>query len=264
MAEQVYRQGNYLIIQDSVSSDVLYSKYATNVLIEPDGEDPDLFRFYYTINYQESTERREFHHADIADLVDLDVVAYTNTSFIEFYTQNTGPVYAASSGFVETVTGTPVDNTDPFNPIIIGVGDMLASVYDPTGLAVDVYDKANEIGITQSTGSIITPPTLTVTTDDYSPTGFSTANIIRQDINANRRQIRGFVAPPAGVNRIIRVFNINTSGWDISYMHNNAGSAVGNRLLMRDSGNKDSKPNEVASFWYDHISSAWRPYNRIG
>jgi len=145
-----------------------------------------------------------------------------------------------------------------------GGGDMLAATYDPTGQANDVYDYANALGITQITGTIITPATLTATTDDYSPTGFATCNMIRQDIDANNRQITGFVAPAAGISRIIRINNINTGGFDLRFQNNDAGSAVANRLLLRDDANKAIKPNETAIFWYDHTSSRWRAYNRIG
>jgi len=143
-------------------------------------------------------------------------------------------------------------------------GDMLKATYDPTNKQVDVYDKANEIGVEQITGTIITPPTLTATADDYNPTGFATTNMIRQDIDANQRQITGFPAPAAGVNRVIRINNINTGGFDLRLMHNNAGSLAANRILLRDDNDKDIKPNETGALWYDHTSLRWRAYTRVG
>lgn len=145
-----------------------------------------------------------------------------------------------------------------------GNGDMLASTYDSTGQANDVYDYANALGVTQITGTIITPSTLTATADNYQPFGFSTTNMIRQDIDANRRQISGFAAPSVGVNRVIRINNINTSGYDIQFLHNNSGSIAANRLLLRDDADKNLKPNETAAFWYDHTSIRYRAFNRIG
>jgi hypothetical protein len=144
-----------------------------------------------------------------------------------------------------------------------GVGDMLASIYDPSNLQLDVYDKANETGIEQITGSIITPPTLTVTTNDYNPAGFSTANMIRQNINANNRQLTGLLAPAVGVNRIVFINNINGSGQDLRLVHNSALSSAANRFLLRDGGGRSLKPNQTAAFWYDHISQRWRPLNRV-
>jgi len=112
--------------------------------------------------------------------------------------------------------------------------------------------------------NIITPATLVATANDYNPAGFATASMLRQDVDADKREITGFEAPPIGVNRIFGVSNINTSGFDIKYKHNNAGSVAGNRILLRDDADKDSKPNETALFWYDHTSLRWRPFNRIG
>ena len=113
-------------------------------------------------------------------------------------------------------------------------------------------------------GIIITPPTLTGNVNDYNPTGFSTCSIIRLDVDANNREITGFAAPAAGVNRIITVCNINAGMDDIKFKENDANSVAANRILLRDNADKAIKANETAIFWYDHTSARWRPYNRIG
>ena len=112
-------------------------------------------------------------------------------------------------------------------------------------------------------GNIITPAQLLADQDDYNPTGFSTCNMIRQDINGDR-VITGFVAPSAGVNRIFAINNLSTSD-RIKFKNNDSGSVAANRLLLRDNGpDKSLRENETAIFWYDHTSLRWRPYNRIG
>lgn len=112
-------------------------------------------------------------------------------------------------------------------------------------------------------GNIITPAQLLADQDDYNPTGFSTCQMIRQDINGDR-VITGFVAPPAGVDRIFAITNLSTSD-SIKFKNNDSSSAAANRLLLRDAGpDKSIKEQETAIFWYDHTSSRWRPYNRIG
>lgn len=149
------------------------------------------------------------------------------------------------------------------NETEVNLGDMLKSIYDPTGINADAFDYANAIGITQITDNIITPSTLNSDQDDYSPTGFSTCNMIRQQINGDR-VITGFEAPPVGVNRVFAINNLSTSS-NIKFKNNDSGSAAANRLLLRDDGpDKSIKENETAIFWYDHTSSRWRPYNRIG
>ena len=128
---------------------------------------------------------------------------------------------------------------------------------DVTGTGLNVLETAT------LDGNIITPAQLLADQDDYNPTGFSTCNMIRQDING-QRVITGFVAPAAGVNRIFAINNLSASS-NIKFKNNDPGSAAANRLLLRDnSPDKSIKENETAIFWYDHISSRWRPYNRIG
>lgn len=149
------------------------------------------------------------------------------------------------------------------NETEVTLGDMLKSIYDPTGIEADAFDYANAIGITQITDNIITPSTLNSDQDDYNPTGFSTCNMIRQQINGDRT-ITGFEAPPAGVNRIFAINNLSSSS-NIKFKNNDSSSSAANRLLLRDDGpDKSIKENETAVFWYDHTSSRYRPYNRIG
>ena len=133
-----------------------------------------------------------------------------------------------------------------------------------SGGAGGSVDRADLVGLEQITGPIITPPTLTGNVDDYNPTGFSTCNLIRQEINSNNRQITGFLAPAVGVNRIIYITNISGAGDDLKFMNNNAGSLVANRILLRDNGDKTIRPNETGAFYYDHIQDRWISFNRIG
>ena len=114
-----------------------------------------------------------------------------------------------------------------------------------------------------SGGPIITPPALTVDQDNYNPTGFSTCNMIRQDVSGNR-VITGFQAPPIGVNRVFAMNCISGSD-NIKFKNNDSGSSASNRILLRgNGGDKTIQENETAIFWYDHTSARYRPYNRIG
>ena len=128
----------------------------------------------------------------------------------------------------------------------------------------DVYDKANETGIEQIQGStILTPPSLSSDQDNYNPTGFSTANMLRLNPTSDI-EISGFLAPPAGVNRIISLNNITTNGKKIKLLHNDSGSLAANRILNRDENDRTLKANDGGSLWYDHTDSRWRSYTRIG
>lgn len=117
--------------------------------------------------------------------------------------------------------------------------------------------------VTLDGGNIITPAQLNSDQDNYNPSGFSNCNLIRQDINGDR-VITGFVAPPAGQNRIFGITNLSGSN-NIKFANNDSGSTAANRLLLRDNGpDKSIKENETALFYYDHTSNRWRVLNRVG
>jgi len=138
------------------------------------------------------------------------------------------------------------------------------AAYASISAAGGPVDRADLVGLEQITGPIITPPILTGNVNDYNPTGFSTCNLIRQEIDANNRQITGFLAPAVGVNRIIYITNISAAGDDLKFMHNSAGSIAANRILLRDNGDRTIRPNETAAFYYDHTQSRYISFNRIG
>jgi hypothetical protein len=130
-------------------------------------------------------------------------------------------------------------------------------------ILIESFDRANFTGINQITNGIITPAQLTANVNNYNPTGFDTCNLIYQDLDANNREITGFLAPAVGINRIIAINNISTL-YDLRFTHNDAASVTNNRLLMRDNMQKSIKPNETAIFFYDHNVNRWRTYNRVG
>lgn len=136
----------------------------------------------------------------------------------------------------------------------------LKSVYDPTNVNADAFDYENAIGITQITGAELSE-TLTGNTHDFNPTGFDTCNYLRLDMS-NDRELTGFIAPAAGIDRIIR--GVNVSDKKIKFQNNNSGSTAANRLLLKEYGDKDCKKGEPFAFKYDHISNRWRPFVRIG
>jgi hypothetical protein len=141
--------------------------------------------------------------------------------------------------------------------------DKVQTLQDKTGIVALTSDISQSQGFTIQ--GIITNPTLNANVDNWNPSGYSqTTDIIRVDINANNREIRGLISPNPGINRIVGITNINLTGNDIRFINNAATSLAPNRFLLRDNTQKSIKPNETALFWYDHTSQRWRPYNRIG
>jgi len=178
--------------------------------------------------------------------------------------------YALDDGTVKVAFGAPLNFR-----VTIGLqitNPMDATIYDPQSIMADVFNKANFTGLNQyNEQNIITPASLAADVNNYDPVDntvpsktFDTANLILQEVDSNNTDITGFVAPPSGVWRIIDVQNISAAGIDIRFQHNNGGSDPENRLLLRDNGNRSIRPNETASFFYDHNALRWRARNRIG
>jgi hypothetical protein len=147
-------------------------------------------------------------------------------------------------------------------------------VYNTTNKRVNIYDGSDwkQIALIEDIAAskghfiknIISPGTLSSDVDNWSPTGYDDeTDLIRINITSNR-DISGIVAPSPGVNRVLGVTNLNNSNDDIKFEHNDSGSLAANRFLLRDAADKTIKPNETAWFWYDHLSSRWRPFNRVG
>ena len=139
-------------------------------------------------------------------------------------------------------------------------GDMLKSVYDPTTISADCFDIGNHYGIEQIK-SIITA-NLTGDVDNWSPTGFATANMIRILPDADNWEISGLPAPASPISRIVHFSNTHPT-YDIKFMDDNS-SISANGILLRDSTDKSIQGNECASFWYDHLAGKWKVFNRVG
>jgi len=100
------------------------------------------------------------------------------------------------------------------------------------------------------------------TTPTITPTIHNVTNVYRVAPTAANHQISGILAPPSGVNRVIHISNVDTTD-DIEFMDDNS-SVAADGILLRDSANKKIKGNETASFWYDHVISRWKVFNRVG
>ena len=159
--------------------------------------------------------------------------------------------------------------SNPLNPV---TGQIYYNTINKSNLVWDgsTWIKivgAQELTISQGNlvKNVITVPTLTGNVNNWSPIGFDdSVDLIRVDVNANNRQITGLEAPSPGINKVVGIKNISTSGNDIRFAHNSNNSIAANRFLCRDNTRKSIKPNEIALWFYDHIVQRYTPFNRIG
>lgn len=103
---------------------------------------------------------------------------------------------------------------------------------------------------------IITPTALAGgNTDDYNPTGFATATLLRQDASS-ASVIRGILARKAGTR--LRIFNISAAN-NITLNHQDTGDlTAANRIICPNNANYVIRPNGMGLVFYDGTSSRWR------
>lgn len=105
----------------------------------------------------------------------------------------------------------------------------------------------------------LSPTALSANVNDYSPTGYSSASILRIAQNTQGWSITGLAAGGDGRYLIIE----NISSYNLTLLDQNTGSAAANRFLI--GFNYVIQPGQSAAFWYDVTSTAWslvgQPYN---
>lgn len=99
----------------------------------------------------------------------------------------------------------------------------------------------------------ISPAQLVANTNDWAPTGFSTASVIRLTTDASR-DLTGIAGGSDGR----RILLINVGTFPLIMKHESASSTAANRLLMRNGLDDDLAAGGAIQLWYDSTSSRWR------
>lgn len=113
-----------------------------------------------------------------------------------------------------------------------------------------------QLGGSGSSGaSVITPPMLTATANNYSPTGFADATVVRISGDDGIRMITGFVAGTDGEEK--NLANIGTHPLYLAPEH--SGSTAENRIAYHEE--VMIPPGGSCKILYDATSARWRPTN---
>ena len=155
-----------------------------------------------------------------------------------------------TSGLVGIITGTPTQELD-----VNGDTRLRAHLYD--------YDNTNgsqNAVLTRGTSGVqwrnptstITPSQITSDQDNYNPTGFDTARIIRISGDNGIRAITGFAAQDNGEEKLL----INVGSYTIYLPGEHPDATAANRFIS----GLDCMiyPREYVTIIYDGISSRWR------
>jgi hypothetical protein len=103
--------------------------------------------------------------------------------------------------------------------------------------------------------TVISPTQLAADTDNWNPTGLSTATVIRVDTDATIRYLSSITAPAGGAQRL-RLMNISANTLMLKDQAAELGTAA-NRMIL---GGQDLPlfPGDALDLIYDSTSSRWR------
>jgi hypothetical protein len=185
-----------------------------------------------------------------------------------------GDIGTPSAGVLTSCTGLPI--ATGVSGLGSGVAAFLASassanlataVSDETGSGLLVFGTAPTLTGALLTGTtqiqqallvngVISPAELTANTDDWAPTGFATASVIRVSTDATR-QLSGIAGGAAG--RVIALHNV---GANALVLMNNVTSTAANRFLLTD--DVPLAADQSVLLQYDGTSSRWRMIGGAG
>lgn len=105
---------------------------------------------------------------------------------------------------------------------------------------------------------VITPTQLVANTNNWNPTGLSTADVIRASTDASRN-LTGITAPAAA--RLLILLNIGA--FDLVLIHD-ATSTAANRFLCPDDADMTLPPDSGVFLFYDVTTARWRVIGGTG
>lgn len=182
------------------------------------------------------------------------IAGFTNTGAMTINPNGSGPISVVkdtASGSVALTGGEVVAGN-----LVSVVYDSSAGVFHLVSYPFPENFTTPNITSTETfnlTGTI-SPLALGANTNNWNPTGFSTATIIRASSSVNVN-LTGLFARPAGT--VVDLQNIGSN--NITLLGNNAASVAANRFLF--SKPITLYPSESLMIWYDSTSSGWRLFH---
>jgi hypothetical protein len=121
------------------------------------------------------------------------------------------------------------------------------------GVIVRTQDNIGSVTLGNISTDVISPPALSASVNDYTPTGLSTARNLRLASTASW-QITGIAAQTAGT--LLTLWNGGAQ--DIVLVTASAASVAANRFQCPRGVNLTINSGSSAMMWYDGVSSLWR------
>lgn len=131
-----------------------------------------------------------------------------------------------------------------------------------SGSAVDIPSATTSyvvLGVPAAwyTPDLLTPSQITGDQNDYAPSGWQQADVVRLDTDASRT-ITGFAAPSTARAASKILFNVGSN--DLVIAHQSGSSNAANRVITTTGADVTLAAGEAALLTYDPTSDRWRLY----
>ncbi len=189
---------------------------------------------------------------------DVGAFTITGTRFISDIATGTSPFGVSSTTVVTNLNADTVDAIEGAEILqrdgsIPLTGDWNVGSFDLT--AVDITSSGLlTFGGTIGSDSIITPTAFSGNTDDWSPTGLSTATIVRFSTGSSAYILTGMAAQAAG--RLLWLVNVDSGGY-MRFDHESGSSSAVNRFRLPNGAAVRIREYSSALMFYDGTLSRW-------
>jgi hypothetical protein len=202
----------------------------------------------------------EINSTEFTGTASLETVLYTSDGYADGYAR----LYNTTT---MTQIGSELTTTNNL-PILLSSAITLTTGSNLYELQIRVeQDGADEfvscgmgrVKITGSSGggtvgeTWISPDPLDTDVNDWNPTGFSTATIVRVDAIDDGYSITGFDASATAIKKEI----INVSAYDVVIANQDVGSVATNRIISQ-TGGLVLASNDSMTIVYDPVTERWR------
>lgn len=169
------------------------------------------------------------------------------------------PVTSVTTGNVEILADNAVNITSETANVTIASGadvniSSVGGVFIPSPLETGDITVTGGAFLT----NVISPAALAAQTNNFNPTGFSTATTIRITLTG-AQNLTGIIA---SANKVIQLVNADTAD-NLTLIHDNSlapatSSTAANRFLLAGNTNRVLLPQAMVKLWYDNTSARWR------
>ncbi|HEY3494167.1 MAG TPA: hypothetical protein VGK73_05755 [Polyangiaceae bacterium] len=201
----------------------------------------------------------------VVSIIDAENISWTgNHSFTSttFDANTTGDLRLGATSGVGLYAGTTPGSVSTGTILLDASGDLELNAANDI-----LLDAADTVDLTAGTvvrvlsafalDSVISPSALTADQNNYSPTGWATANAVRLSTDGTAATVRDITGAAAGTDGEIK-YLINLGPGDIRLQHEHASSSAANRFRFASLTTFTLDPEDMAGIWYDGDSGRWR------